>query len=65
MNTPRQLQVQINLSVTETHTYNIQLFVCVAEGAENGAAGTAGANVFSFQTLKRKNKMAQLGKSKS
>lgn len=29
-------------------------------GTENGAAGTAGANVFTFQSAKRKNKMAQV-----
>lgn len=30
------------------------------EGAENGSAGTAGAEVFTFQSIKRKNKMAQI-----
>ncbi|XP_062383992.1 origin recognition complex subunit 2 isoform X2 [Sardina pilchardus] len=30
------------------------------EGAENGSTGTSGANVFTFHSLKRKNKMAQM-----
>lgn len=33
----------------------------VLEGTENGTAATAGADVFTFQSVKRKNKMAQMG----
>ncbi|KAL2087517.1 hypothetical protein ACEWY4_016345 [Coilia grayii] len=49
----------------EEEDYNEQDYVealgtGTEEGAENGSAGTTGADVFTFQSVKRKNKMAQM-----
>ncbi|XP_063067890.1 origin recognition complex subunit 2 isoform X2 [Engraulis encrasicolus] len=51
--------------VEEDEEYNEQDYVealgtGTEEGAENGTAATAGADVFTFQSVKRKNKMAQM-----
>ncbi|XP_030628751.1 origin recognition complex subunit 2 [Chanos chanos] len=64
LETPKKLQSKVKEVEEEDEVFNEENYVeALGTGAEDGAengSGAAGATVFTFQTIKRSNKMAQM-----